>query len=178
MSTRTILARRIRLTTHRPSPTRYVSARTSSTTAHPPPPPTPNSDKSWLTRRVLAPPTAFKVFKTLTDLLGYGSPAQITGRRTSVLYRNLCTIRADEEKDFWLNSASYHWHITCPSHRQKLIPLSRRLLPATHVSILVHYHEPSRLAPHRATPRSPSLISTDDYTGLHRAIVSRSDCFR
>jgi len=64
--------------------------------------------ESWLTRKVLASPSAFKVFKALTNILGYGRPTQVTGRRTLVLYQQLCAVRAEEEKDFWTNGKLYY----------------------------------------------------------------------
>ena len=40
-------------------------------------------------------------FFKLLNVMGYGSAKQYAGRRTFVMYSNLCVPRADEESAFW-----------------------------------------------------------------------------
>lgn len=69
---------------------------------HSAPPPHP---KSWLTRKVQSSPTAMNVFLSVTNVLGYGSPKQVAGRRSFAIYEQLCA-RADEDHIFWRQGAS------------------------------------------------------------------------
>jgi cytochrome b pre-mRNA-processing protein 3 len=54
-----------------------------------------------LTRTVESSPTALRIFLKVTNVLGYGSAKQVAGRRSLVLYEQLCAPRADEEAAFW-----------------------------------------------------------------------------
>ena len=58
-------------------------------------------ENTWLTRQIETSPTAKTLFNALATALGYSSPKQRAGRRAYVLYRNVCAVRPDEDKDFW-----------------------------------------------------------------------------
>jgi cytochrome b pre-mRNA-processing protein 3 len=42
-----------------------------------------------------------RVFLKLTTLLGYGSPKQMAGRRSFVLYGQVCAVKPDQDRTFW-----------------------------------------------------------------------------
>jgi hypothetical protein len=58
-------------------------------------------EPSWLTRKVQSSPALKKIFLGTANLLGYGSPKQIAGRHALFMYQDLCTARAEEDKEFW-----------------------------------------------------------------------------
>jgi len=58
-------------------------------------------EKSWLTRKVEASPTARAAFLAVAKALGYGSPRQLAGRRAFVLYENICAVKPDHDLEFW-----------------------------------------------------------------------------
>jgi cytochrome b pre-mRNA-processing protein 3 len=57
--------------------------------------------KSWLTRKVEESPIWRAVFFQFTNLFGYGSPKQLAGRRSFVLYEKICAVKPDEDRAFW-----------------------------------------------------------------------------
>ncbi|XP_006455853.1 hypothetical protein AGABI2DRAFT_187987 [Agaricus bisporus var. bisporus H97] len=57
--------------------------------------------KSWLTRKLESSPTAKKWFLSFTNLLGYGSPKQLAGRRAFVLYEQIVAAAPDQYPGFW-----------------------------------------------------------------------------
>jgi cytochrome b pre-mRNA-processing protein 3 len=57
--------------------------------------------RSWLTRKVEESPVWRAFFFKLTDILGYGSPKQMAGRRSFVLYDKVCAAKPDEDREFW-----------------------------------------------------------------------------
>lgn len=69
-------------------------------------PPEKKPQKNWLTRRVESSPLSKKVFLAFTNLLGYGSPKQIAGRRTFAIYEKIAAIKPDEDREFWQQGAS------------------------------------------------------------------------
>ncbi|KAF7984428.1 hypothetical protein HWV62_14494 [Athelia sp. TMB] len=58
---------------------------------------------SWLTRKINASPKFKAGFIKFANVMGYGSPLQVAGRRSFNLYKHLCVPRADDENVFWLN---------------------------------------------------------------------------
>lgn len=89
---------------------------TASASPTPPPPSAPpKRQKTWLTRKLEGSPIALSALRGLGRILGYGSPEQIAGRRTFVLYKQLCAVRPDEESAFWQNGewcTFTHTHLT------------------------------------------------------------------
>lgn len=57
--------------------------------------------KSWLTRKVEDSPMWRAMFFQITNLVGYGSPKQLAGRRSFLLYENICAVKPDEDRTFW-----------------------------------------------------------------------------
>ena len=72
------------------------------------PPPKREEEKSWLTQKVEASPLTRKFFLGLTNLLGYGSPRQVAGRRAFAIYEQIAARAPDQDKDFWLQGASLY----------------------------------------------------------------------
>ena len=72
------------------------------------PAPPPTEQKSWLTRKVETSPAARRVFVGLTNLLGYGSPKQVAGRRALLFYEQVCAVKPDEDSLFWQKGALFH----------------------------------------------------------------------
>jgi hypothetical protein len=72
------------------------------------PPPKREEEKSWLTQKVEASPLTRKFFLGLTNLLGYGSPRQVAGRRAFAIYEQIAARAPDQDKDFWLRGASLY----------------------------------------------------------------------
>jgi cytochrome b pre-mRNA-processing protein 3 len=107
MPARSILIRSLRTTPHsiftHAVRSRYLTTANSPVEPGSPltNPPSPTKSQSWLTRKVKSSPTALKIFLKVAKALGYGSPQQVTARRALALYRELCTVRADEESAFW-----------------------------------------------------------------------------
>lgn len=64
----------------------------------------PVPERSWLTEKVKASPTAKRLFLGLATLLGYSSTKQIAARRSRIMYQQLCVPRAGEERKFWQES--------------------------------------------------------------------------
>ena len=60
-----------------------------------------NLKTSWLTRKVEESPIWRSFFFRLTNLVGYGSPKQLAGRRAFVLYEKICAVKPDEDRVFW-----------------------------------------------------------------------------
>ncbi|KII86659.1 hypothetical protein PLICRDRAFT_113559 [Plicaturopsis crispa FD-325 SS-3] len=103
----------------------------ATSSAPPPPPP-----KSWLTRQVQSSPTTRRIFMGIANLLGYGSPKQVAGRRGMILYRELCAVRATEEEDFWRNDCDLpptfqSWFMITNLHVW-LLTVRLRALPKPH----------------------------------------------
>ena len=76
---------------------RFMAAQHSPKNAPQP----PTRAKSWLTRKVESSPSAMKIFLKLTNLLGYGSPKQVAGRRAFALYDQVCAVKPDQDRSFW-----------------------------------------------------------------------------
>ena len=91
----------------------YSTTRRCITTKTPPqktqPKPSNNSKNSnhepkktsWLTRKVEESPTWRSFFFRFTNLIGYGSPKQLAGRRAFILYEKICAVKPDEDRAFW-----------------------------------------------------------------------------
>ena len=60
-----------------------------------------NLKTSWLTRKVEESPIWRSLFFRFTNLVGYGSPKQLAGRRAFVLYERICAVKPDEDRVFW-----------------------------------------------------------------------------
>lgn len=69
----------------------------------------PSREKSWLTKKVEASPSLKKVFLQAANLMGYGSPKQVAGRRAFAMYEQLCIIRPEEDKTFWQEGACFNY---------------------------------------------------------------------
>lgn len=41
------------------------------------------------------------LFFQFTDLIGYGSPKQMAGRHSFILYDKICAVKPDEDRAFW-----------------------------------------------------------------------------
>ena len=110
-----ILLRSLRNQTspHRNLPYYYSTTRRCITTTSPPqktqPKPSNNSKNSnhepkktsWLTRKVEESPTWRSFFFRFTNLIVYGSPKQLAGRRAFILYEKICAVKPDEDRAFW-----------------------------------------------------------------------------
>ncbi|EPS97892.1 hypothetical protein FOMPIDRAFT_16300, partial [Fomitopsis schrenkii] len=72
-----------------------------STEPVPGPSTVPSREKSWLTKKVEASPSLKRVFLQAANLMGYGSPKQVAGRRAFAMYEQLCIVRPEEDKAFW-----------------------------------------------------------------------------
>ncbi|KAJ3506706.1 hypothetical protein NLJ89_g6720 [Agrocybe chaxingu] len=125
------------------SPASKLSSTTSptspstSTQTNPEGPP-----KSWLTRKVESSPVAKRIFLGLTNLLGYGSPKQLAGRRAFVLYKDVCAPRPEEEEAFWRNSChlppTFQSWFTITNFHVWLLTARLRALPVEHAR---HYEQ-------------------------------------
>lgn len=69
------------------------------------PSPQPAQPQSWLTRKIKTSPRARKLFFMFTDMLGYGSPKQVAGRRAFVLYEHVVAVTPDADTHFWQQGA-------------------------------------------------------------------------
>ena len=57
--------------------------------------------RSWLTRKVEESSMWRALFFQFTNLVGYGSPKQLAGRRSFILYDKICAAKPDEDRAFW-----------------------------------------------------------------------------
>lgn len=75
--------------------------------------------KSWLTHKVEQSPTWRALFFQITNLAGYGSPKQMAGRHSFVLYDKICAVKPDEDRVFWQDGEFYIYffieHFVVPS---------------------------------------------------------------
>ncbi|CAA7269375.1 unnamed protein product [Cyclocybe aegerita] len=140
--------------TKTPSPPSSSSSKTPNPVSKPSPasptsssiPTRANSEgpppKSWLTRKVESSPAAKRVFLGLTNLLGYGSPKQLAGRRAFVLYKDVCAPRPEEEEAFWRNSChlppTFQSWFTVTNFHVWLLTARLRALPVEHAR---HYEQ-------------------------------------
>jgi len=85
------------------SHSRSIKTKATNKTPSVPPASTPGGKKSWLTHKVETSPAARRVFVGLTNLLGYGSPKQVAGRRALFFYERVCAVKPDEASQFWQN---------------------------------------------------------------------------
>jgi cytochrome b pre-mRNA-processing protein 3 len=67
----------------------------------------PRPEDSWLTKLILSSPRARWWFNKVANTLGYGTPKQLAGRRTFVLYSKLCAAAPESDPDFWKNGAYF-----------------------------------------------------------------------
>ncbi|KDQ54851.1 hypothetical protein JAAARDRAFT_181526 [Jaapia argillacea MUCL 33604] len=92
--------------------------------------------QSWLTKTVKGSPLAMSVFLQFIRLLGYDSPKQSAARRANVLYQRLCTVRADEERDFWQHECdlppTFQSWFTVTNLHVWLLTVRFRALPPSH----------------------------------------------
>ncbi|KAK0187201.1 hypothetical protein F5146DRAFT_985266 [Armillaria mellea] len=93
-------------------------------------------EKSWLTRKVESSPTARWWFMKFVNLLGYGSPKQLAGRRTFPLYAKLCAAAPDAEMTFWhqdcdLPPTFQSWFTVANLHTW-MLAVRFRALPSPH----------------------------------------------
>ncbi|GLB39324.1 putative ubiquinol-cytochrome C chaperone [Lyophyllum shimeji] len=100
MVARSLVLRQLR---HHRLPLRLPSRRitTNATQKNVPKAQPPAQEKSWLTRKVESSPAAMKFFVGLTNILGYGSPKQLAGRRGLALYEHVCAVKPDADSAFW-----------------------------------------------------------------------------
>ncbi|KAI0087514.1 hypothetical protein BDY19DRAFT_892805 [Irpex rosettiformis] len=109
MVARSILARRLRQSGiqrvfYRAVSTSQVPQKlteNSPTSSTPSQSPNPPPQRSWLTEKVRASPTAKKLFLGLATLMGYNTPKQVAARRSLAMYEKVCVPKADEEQEFW-----------------------------------------------------------------------------
>ncbi|KAF9049073.1 hypothetical protein BJ165DRAFT_1343726 [Panaeolus papilionaceus] len=98
--------------------------------------------KSWLTRKIETSPQARKIFMTMTNMLGYGSPKQLAGRRAFVLYEQICAVTPDQDRDFWQKDCSlpptFQSWFTVTNLHIWLLTVRLRALPAEHARF---YHQ-------------------------------------
>lgn len=98
-------------------------------------PPQKTQEKSWLTRKVEASSSAMKIFLKLTNLLGYGSPKQIAGRRAFALYNKICAVQPDQDRSFWQDG------VFDPAlDALSFMPNSFRMPSPTNISVLVYHN--------------------------------------
>ncbi|CAK5265605.1 unnamed protein product [Mycena citricolor] len=95
----------------------------------------PERKPGWLARKVLESPQNRDLFLKLTNALGYGTPKSKAQIRTFVLYERVCSIKADEEKDFWHNECALpptfqSWFTVTALHIWMLTVRFRALPPA------------------------------------------------
>ncbi|KAI0306237.1 hypothetical protein B0F90DRAFT_1623146 [Multifurca ochricompacta] len=62
----------------------------------------PPPEQSWLTRKLKQSPTAMRVFLNVFGALGYGNARQVAARRALALYEQLCVVRTEEDREFWV----------------------------------------------------------------------------
>jgi hypothetical protein len=77
--------------------------------------------RSWLTRKVEESPMWRASFFKLTRLIGYGSPKQLAGRRSFILYDKVCAVKPDEDRAFWQDGELIYleyllFFVRSPSH--------------------------------------------------------------
>ncbi|KAF8225210.1 hypothetical protein L208DRAFT_1425509 [Tricholoma matsutake] len=99
-------------------------------------PPQKTQEKSWLTRKVEASSSAMKIFLKLTNLLGYGSPKQIAGRRAFALYNKICAVQPDQDRSFWQDEChlppTFQSWFTITNLHVWLLTVRLRALPPEH----------------------------------------------
>jgi cytochrome b pre-mRNA-processing protein 3 len=95
MLARTTLSRSLTRSLTTPTRSRIVLRCLSTTTG---PQKTP---KTWLSRKLESSPAAKQWFLSFTNLLGYGSPKQLAGRRAFVLYEHIVAAAPDQYPEFW-----------------------------------------------------------------------------
>ncbi|KAH9916481.1 uncharacterized protein B0H18DRAFT_1215083 [Fomitopsis serialis] len=96
-STAIALRRHARLASSTPPPAQQqqpAEPAPGPSTTHP-------REKSWLTKKVEASPALKRVFLKAANVMGYGSPKQVAGRRAFAMYEQLCIVRPDEDRAFW-----------------------------------------------------------------------------
>ncbi|KAH9066244.1 hypothetical protein EDB87DRAFT_1776196 [Lactarius vividus] len=96
----------------------------------------PLPEQSWLTRKLKQSPTAMRVFLKVFGALGYGSSRQVAARRALALYEQLCTGRAEEDREFWaqechLPPTFQSWFMVTNLHIW-MLTTRLRALPAPH----------------------------------------------
>lgn len=74
----------------------------------------PPREQSWLTRKLKQSPIAMRTFLRVFGAMGYGSSRQIAARRALALYEQLCTGRAEEDRQFWAEGV--HDFFVLPSY--------------------------------------------------------------
>ena len=63
------------------------------------------SSKNWLTQKIESSPATKKWFLAIAKGLGYGSPKQLAGRRSFVLYDRVVALTPDQSVTFWQKGA-------------------------------------------------------------------------
>lgn len=151
--------------------------------------------RSWLTRKVEESPMWRALFFKFTDIVGYGSPKQMAGRHSFVLYDKVCAVKPDEDREFWqdgelfyveyfvrtrsyLVSLSHCGDCCSTSTRVELFSyfLLTRILSvfsSSNISILVYRHKSSYLDANRASTGSPCGAWKSLPTGSHRPLLHR-----
>ena len=121
MVARSILARRLRhfgaqrilyraVSTSQAPKTLPEKPSTSSTPSQQPDPP---RQRSWLTEKVRASPTAKKFFLGLATLMGYNTPKQLAARRSLAMYEKVCVPQADVDQQFWQQGMRQYHAAAC-----------------------------------------------------------------
>jgi len=120
---------------------RRLATETPKTT---PTPPVHEYQPSWLAQKVLASPALKTIVVSCGKLLGYGSPKQLAGRRAFVLYEEICAVRPDEERAFWIDNCYLpptfqSWFTVTNLHVWLLIVRLRALESPAHKEIGRYY---------------------------------------
>lgn len=120
----------------------------------PSPQPQPQQHQSWLTRKIKSSPRWRKLFFQFTNLLGYGSPKQVAGRRAFFLYERVVAVTPDADTHFWQQGAIFSdFFISSLT--------SCRMSSSADFPVLVHCHKSPHMDAH-----SPSSFATRRQT-LH-----------
>ncbi|KAI0683296.1 hypothetical protein BC835DRAFT_1296409 [Cytidiella melzeri] len=190
MVARAILARRLRQSgvqtlLYRAASTaqspKKLPEKSSSTSSTPYKLSRPPQQRSWLTEKVRASPTAKKFFLGLAVLLGYNSTKQVAARRSLAMYEKLCVVKADQEREFWQQQCrlppTFQSWFTITNLHVWLLTVRLRNLPEPHgkyyiQALLDHFfidvEERVRAVLQPSTRRTvPSTSTTEFYTISH-----------
>ncbi|KAK7460561.1 Serine carboxypeptidase 3 [Stygiomarasmius scandens] len=102
-----------------------------------------NRPKSWLTQKVETSPIVRYWFNAITTVLGYNSPKQIAGRRSFLLYEQVCAVAPDAGKDFWQNECdlppTFQSWFTVTNLHIWMLSVRLRALPPPHGKYYVQF---------------------------------------
>ncbi|KAF8152614.1 hypothetical protein B0H34DRAFT_726820 [Crassisporium funariophilum] len=139
MVARSLLLRHLRAHSYAPTLHHCAARRLATQPARPTPVNQKNHDdppRSWLTRKVESSPAVRGVFLHITNMLGYGSPKQLAGRRALVLYENVCAVKPDDDSAFWQDACylppTFQSWFTITNLHIWMLTVRLRALPAEH----------------------------------------------